>query len=160
MAAGPAVMTLLKCDAIDEYPLMADWYLLRLLSTFEAATPAWLAMSSGMPVMSELRLETPELKSEESLEMSRSAFERIKEGGAVTWATPVLILLIPLAVSTVIEVSKSFISSRLQTILLDGNISQGVKGKGFILSSPGGSRSSACGDESSYKKFELHSGRV
>jgi len=103
-------MTLLKSDLMEEYPLMADWYLLNSLSTFEAAAPALLVRAPAAPVICEFRPETAELMSEGIFEMAESTFERIDEGAPVIWLIPELALPRTLVASPAREVTRPLIS--------------------------------------------------
>jgi len=106
------VMTLLKSDLMEEYPLMADVYLLNSLSTFEAAAPALLVRSPAAPVICEFRLETAELTSEGIFEMAESTFERTDEGALVIALIPELISPITLVAPAATEVRRLLTSVR------------------------------------------------
>lgn len=91
-------MTLVKSDLMEEYPLMADWYLLNSLSTFEAAAPTLLVAAPAAPVICEFMFEG-------RFEMSEEIFERRDEGAAVTWLIPELRLPIAPVAAPASEVS-------------------------------------------------------
>ena len=149
------MMTLLKSDLREEYPLMTDVYLLNSLSTFEAAAPALLVRSPAAPVICEFRPETAELMSEGIFEMAESTFERIDEGALVIALIPELISPITLVAPAATEVTRLLRSVRLREIVSDITscvYSCQERRKENILSGP----SNASGQESSGKKFELH----
>jgi len=73
------VITLSKLDLMVEYPLMAEWYLLSSLSTFEAAAPALLVRSPAKLVIREFRPEA----SVGIPEMAVLILEPIEEGAPV-----------------------------------------------------------------------------